>query len=120
MEVKEFITKDSGERRQFTTGAVRDITTGKPDFSLISPFAMKRLAMLMVRGAEKYGKFNWTKGMNFSTFWESFSRHANQFYMQESPEEDHLAAILFNIMAIMHFQEIGREEELNDLPKWKS
>lgn len=119
MEAQQFITKDSGERRLFDTGAVRDVTSGKPDYSLISPFAMKRLAMLMVRGAEKYGKFNWTKGMKFSVFWESFCRHSNQFYMQESPEEDHLAAILFNIMAIMHFQEVGRSEELNDLPNWK-
>lgn len=119
MEVKQFETKDSGERREFPTGARRDVNTNKPDFTLISPFALKRLAMLMVRGKIKYGPSNWMLGMPFTTLAESGMRHFQQFLANESPEEDHLAAILFNIMAIIHFQEVGREEELNDLPKWK-
>lgn len=118
-EEKEYETKDSGERQLFETGAKRDTQKGKPKYGLISPFAMKRLAMLMVRGAEKYGEWNWSKGMPFSRFYDSAERHLKQFYMNEESSEDHLAAVLFNIMCIIHFQEIGREQELNDLPKWK-
>ena len=31
--------------------------------------------------------------------------------------EDHLAAVLFNAAAIMHFQDTGRTD-LDDRPKW--
>lgn len=116
--IKKFETKDSGERREFSTGARRDVNDDKPDYTLISPFALKRLAMLMVRGRIKYGKSNWTLGMPYSVFAESAMRHFQQFLSNESPEEDHLAAVLFNIMAIMHFQETGRDKELDDLQKW--
>jgi hypothetical protein len=115
---KSFETKDSGARQEFDTGAKRDTQEGKPRYSLISPFALKRLAMLMVRGAEKYDEWNWEKGMPYSRFYESAERHLKQWYMQEEMQEDHLAAVLFNIMAIMHFQETGRTD-LDDMKVWK-
>lgn len=116
---KSFYTKDSGARQEFDTGAKRDTQDGKPRYSLISPFAMKRLAMLMVRGAIKYDEWNWEKGMPFSRLYDSAERHLKQFYLGEEPDEDHLAAVLFNIMAIIHFEEVGRGKELNDLKVWK-
>jgi DNA polymerase-3 subunit alpha len=73
---------------------------------------------MMARGAVKYDEWNWSKGMNFKRLYESMSRHAMQYYMGDR-SEDHLSAVMFNAMAILHFEEIGREEELNDLPKWK-
>jgi hypothetical protein len=115
----DFTTKDSGQRQEFATGAKRDTQSNKPRYALISPFAMKRLASLLARGAEKYDERNWEKGMPFSRFMESAMRHLNQYLMKEDPSEDHLAAVLFNIMAIMHFEEVGRTD-LDDLPRWIS
>ncbi len=109
----EFVTKDSGKRQKFKTGARRDIQEGKPRPDLISPFVLWRVGALMGRGAEKYGENNWTKGMPYSRFLASAMRHLVQFMMGDR-KEDHLAAVIFNIGAIIHFQETGRED-LNDL-----
>lgn len=116
MEVKQFETKDSGERQEFSSGAKRDTEKGKPRYDLISPQALTRLANLMARGAEKYDEWNWSKGMNMSRLYSSMNRHMIQFYLGDK-SEDHLAAVMFNAMAIIHFEETGRED-LNDLPKW--
>ncbi len=112
-----FKTKDSGARQSFESGAKRDTQEGKPRFDLISPFMMTRLASLMERGAVKYGEWNWEKGMPFSRFFASAFRHLMQYWKGDR-DEDHLAAVIFNLMAIIHFEEIGRED-LNDLKKWK-
>lgn len=117
MEVKEFQTKDSGEREDFNSGAVRDTEKGKPRYDLLSPFALTRWANLMARGAEKYNARNWEKGMNVSRLFSSAYRHLMQYYLGDR-SEDHLAAVLFNVGAIIHFEELGRED-LNDMPKWK-
>lgn len=109
-----FETKDSGKREDFSTGSVRDTQEGKPRQDLISPFALKRWGHLMARGAEKYGERNWEKGQPFSRLSGSGLRHLLQF-MEGDTSEDHLAAVLFNIGAIIHFQELGRDE-LNDMP----
>lgn len=108
-----FITKDSGSRQQFSTGAKRDIQDGKPRPDLISPHALLRLGALLARGAEKYGERNWEMGMPFSRFLASAHRHLLQF-MAGDRDEDHLAAVCFNIMAIIHFEEVERGD-LNDL-----
>ena len=62
----DFVTKDSGERRQFNTGAQRDVVTDKGRYDLISPIMIERLAKLLQRGAEKYNDRNWEKGMPLS------------------------------------------------------
>lgn len=111
-----FVVKDSGERQEFETGAKRDTQTGKPRYDLIPPLALKRVADLYAKGAIKYDEHNWTKGMPLSRFLASMMRHAMQFSMGDK-DEDHLAAVIFNALAIMHFQEIGRKD-LDDLFDW--
>jgi hypothetical protein len=111
-----FETKDSGERRQFDTWAQRDDSSQKSRIDLISPFALDRLGQLMRRWAEKYDERNWEKGMPYSVYLASACRHLNQF-MQWDEVEDHLAWVLFNLMAIMHFQQLDRHD-LNDLPTY--
>lgn len=111
--MSDFTVKDSGERQEFNTGAQRDTQTGKPRFDLISPFALRRVAMLYARGAEKYEERNWQKGMEFSRFYASMFRHMMQF-AEGDTQEDHLSSIVFNALAIIHFQETGRTE-LDDM-----
>lgn len=99
----EYITRDSGERQDFDSGARRDISHGKPRYDLIPLVAMRRWAELMGRGAEKYGDKNWELGMPVTRFLESGLRHFYQL-LEGDTSEDHAAAVLFNIAAVMHFE----------------
>lgn len=114
---KDYNLKDSGERQEFSTGARRDIQKGKGYYYLISPFMLERLAKWLEKGAQKYGERNWELGMPFSRFVDSAFRHLVKF-MLGMEDEDHLAAIIFNIMAIIHFQELLKND-LDDLPHYK-
>jgi hypothetical protein len=102
-------TKDSGNREEFTTGAVRDTRAGKGRFDLLPPSAIKRVAQLYQRGAEKYEARNWEKGMPFSRMVDSLLRHAFAVSAGQM-DEDHLAAVVFNALGIMEFQEHGRTD----------
>lgn len=99
----DYITKDSGKRESFESGAVRDTQEGKPRYDLIPPAPLKRVAELYARGAEKYSAHNWTRGMGTSRMLASAMRHLEQ-YRAGDVDEDHLAAVVFNIFGIMHFQ----------------
>lgn len=101
-----FTVKDSGQRAAFTTGAVRDTEAGKPRYDLISPFALRRLAEHMRKGAEKYEARNWEKGIPTERLYSSALRHLMQ-WAQGDRSEDHLSAVLFNIAGIVHFEEKG-------------
>jgi len=117
MNINKFELKDSGKREEFKSGAVRDTREGKGRFDLISPFFLKRLADVMEKGAVKYTSRNWEKGMEFSRLLDSALRHINQSLMGLQ-DEDHLAQASFNLMAVIHFQEMGRGD-LDDLPHFK-
>jgi len=112
--MSDYTLKQSGKKETFPEGAQRDSQKGKPRYDLIPPRALKRVADLYTKGAEHYGDRNWEKGMKFSRFFASLLRHAYQFSMGET-DEDHLAAVVFNALAIMHFQETYRYD-LEDIP----
>lgn len=108
---------DSGGRITYGNGmAMREPSTGKGRYDLISPFATRRLAEWMELGAEKYAPHNWEKGIPFSRYMDSAKRHLDKFVMG-AEDEDHLAAAAFNIFAIMHHQELG-QDELDDMPHY--
>lgn len=106
--------KDSGKREDFPTGAVRDTEEGKPRYDLISVLALTRLAHHLRKGAEKYTARNWEKGMDYSRLYSSALRHLMQWASGDR-SEDHLAAVLFNVMALTHFDELGCPD-LDDMP----
>lgn len=116
----EFITKDSGQRVEFDTGARRDIETGKGRYDLLPRSILKRDAQLYERGAAKYGDNNWKKGIPTSRFLSSAMRHLMQLANGED-DEDHGAAVRFNVAGIMFVREeiaAGRlPAELDDLQK---
>lgn len=117
-----FGLRTSGEEREFGPGlAVRDKADGKPRPDLRSPFAAIRVGEHLCKGARRYAPRNWEKGMPFSECVASLSRHLLQF-QQGDRAEDHLAAIVFNAEAIMHYQAMiarGRlPGELDDLPDY--
>lgn len=111
---KKFITKDSGERREFTTGSVRDRAIGKGRFDLLPLDVLRRLAQLYERGAIKYGADNWRKGQPLrASYVDSALRHLADLEARE-PTEDHAAAVLWNIVGYMWTLD---EIEAGRLPK---
>lgn len=119
--MSDFVTKDSGERRRFNTGAQRDVVTDKGRYDLISPIMIERLAKLLQRGAEKYDDRNWEKGMPLSVYMDSGMRHLYKF-LEGHRDEDHLIAAIWNLQALLHIEEmVGRgilPEDLLDLPTY--
>jgi hypothetical protein len=108
-----FKTIDTGARRNFETGAKRDVDEGKPRYDLLPVSALQRWALLLARGATKYSDRNWERGMPVSVFVASGLRHAYA-YLEGDRTEDHLAAILFNFGAIVEMEELVREGLLPD------
>lgn len=115
--------KDSGIREEFETGSVRDTQNGKGRYDLISPIATRRLAQHCEGGADKYGNRNWEKGQPLCRYIDSAKRHLDMF-LEGHRDEDHLAACLWNIAALIHTEEMVRRgllpKELNDLPSYLS
>lgn len=102
---------DTGERREFGTGAIRDVTTKKGWYAGISPIAMKRLAIVLQEGAAKYSPRNWEQGIILSSFVDSALRHLFQWANGEV-DEDHLGHCFWNIMALIHTEEKIRQRKL--------
>jgi hypothetical protein len=117
----DYITKDSGQREQHKSGAVRDVRSGKGRYDLITPLALKRLAGVYERGSIKYADRNWEKGMPLSRYLDSALRHIFQ-YIEGMRDEDHLAQAMWNIAAMIHIEEVIDRgllpKELNDMPDY--
>lgn len=114
----EYVTKDSGERQSYDSGMVRDVQKGKPDFFLLLtdlPYdkqLLTRWAALMERGASKYGRRNWQLAASeeeLERFKASAFRHFVQWITGED-DEDHAAAVLFNVNAAEFVKEKLKEE----------
>jgi len=105
--------KDSGERQDFNTGAVRDTVEGKPALELISPFAERRLGIWLEKGAKKYNLRNWEKGIPIERCLGSLQRHVNS-YRAGDKDEDHMAAAMCNVMFILHYEEMVKRGVLPD------
>jgi len=95
-----YTVKDSGQRESFAGGMVRDVTTGKVDYTLVLDGPMfERWAAHLTKGAAKYGKGNWLKAEGEAErqrFRESAFRHF-MAWMRGDADEDHAAACVFNI-----------------------
>lgn len=92
--------KDSGERTEFKTGAVRDRQKGKGRYDLLPPYAIKRLALHFENGADKYAARNWEKGMPTERYMDSAIRHLFE-YLSGLRDEDHLAAAAWNVLCLI-------------------
>lgn len=98
-----FVTKDSGRRESFPTGAQRDSQDDKPRYDLIPVEPLRRLAELYARGARKYSDDNFKKGMPYRRVYASLFRHLMQWASGDA-QEDHLAAVAWNAFALMFYE----------------
>ena len=109
---KQFITKDSGARQEYKSGMRRDIQDGKPRYDLMVAKThqhdmITRFAELLGRGANKYGDRNWEKAEGqeeLDRFIASATRHFFQ-WLKGMEDEDHAAAVFFNINAVEYLKE---------------
>ena len=105
--------KDSGNRREFKSGAVRDIQEGKGRMDLLPACAIIRLSKHFENGAKKYEERNWEKGIPTHSFIDSAIRHLMK-YLDGATDEDHLCAAAWNCMCCMWTEE--KRPDLIDIP----
>ena len=106
--MSQFEIKDSGERKEFESGMLRDTNASKARPDLCYPIGLPykeqmltRFAEHMASGAQKYSSRNWEKAngdAELERFKESAFRHFTQWFCGEK-DEDHASAVFFNIMA---------------------
>ena len=116
-----FELKQTGDKQKFSTGAQRDSASNKCRPDLVSPFAVDRVSWIYKHGADWYGDRNWERGMPFSRVLASLERHLVA-YKQGKTDEDHLGQLVWNGMALLHYEEVIKlgllPAELNDLPRY--
>jgi len=95
--------KQSKNNTEFSSGAHRDDRKGKLRMTLLPTDPLKRIMKRYLDGAEEYTENNWTKGMDYSVFYDSAQRHMIQWW-EGDETEDHLAAAAWNIMSLMHIE----------------
>ena len=104
----QFGIKDSGKREQFESGMQRDTEEGKVDYTYVLPGPMlERWAVHLMKGAEKYDRDNWMKGngqAELDRAKRSAFRHLIQ-WLNGDTDEDHAAAVIFNLNAAEYFKD---------------
>lgn len=109
--------KDSGRRRDFDTGSVRDTDAGKGAFHLLPFHALLEFARHMRDGGDKYGWRNWELGQPVASYLNSAIRHLYE-WLAGYRDEPHLRAAAWNVMAALETRELVRRgrlpEELMD------
>jgi hypothetical protein len=106
---------------EFETGAIRDTSEGKEDYvETISWLAMQAYARYMTKKASVYGPGNWRKGIPEESYERSMMRHAQKYLANKydgaslEPTEDHLCALMFNVIGLIHEREQRINKARND------
>lgn len=107
------ILKDSGARRSFGTGSVRDMATGKGTPHLLPLRAITLASQQMERGMKKYGARNWELGQPLSSYFDSAMRHLWKHWNGWT-DEPHLDAFVWNSLC---YAETAERIRIGILPK---
>lgn len=118
--IDQYKIKDSGTRRAFGTGAVRDCSSGKGRFDLVPMRPIIALAVHYEKGCMKYGDRNWEKGIPLHSFLDSAMRHLAKVMAGEN-DENHAIAAIWNMVCyyetLLRIQEGSLPKTLDDMPK---
>lgn len=109
------IIKDSGERREFASGAVRDMSEGKGRMDLLPWAAIMEVAKHCENGAKKYAEHNVDKGIPLHSLCDSAARHLAK-YLDGWDDEPHLLAAAWNLLWAIQME--IKHPEMCDVP-WK-
>lgn len=94
-----------GTTSKFGTGAVRSDTAEAFRFDLISPIGLREVARTCAEGAEKYGDWNWEKGMPVGDLLNHAIAHIYQF-LEGDRSEPHLPHAAWNLLAAIHSDQL--------------
>lgn len=108
--------KDSGNRREFSSGAVRDIQEGKGRMDLLPWAAIMEVSKHCENGAKKYGEHNVDKGIPVHSLCDSAARHLAK-YIDGWEDEPHLLAAAWNLLWAIQTE--IKYPELKDVP-WQN
>ena len=111
----ELSIKDSGDRTEFATGAVRDMHAGKGRMDLLPWGAIMEVSKHCEEGALKYGEHNVDKGIPTHSLCDSAARHLAK-YLDGWTDEPHLRAAVWNLLWALQME--LKHPELVDTP-WK-
>lgn len=100
--------KDSGNRTEFETGAVRDCKRGVGRMDLLPWYGIMEVSKHCEEGALKYGEHNVDKGIPLHSLLDSASRHLAK-YMVGMDDEDHLRAACWNLLWALNQRETHPE-----------
>lgn len=94
---------------QFSTGAVRSSDKAGVRYDLITPIGLRRIAETYKEGYDKYGAFNWERGMPISDILNHAIAHIYAYLSGQPTGEDDLAHAAWNLLAAMHMEETHPE-----------
>lgn len=101
---------------QFSTGAVRSADKNHVMYHLICPIGMRRMAETMKEGFDKYGAYNWERGMPIGDLLNHAIAHIYAFLsgvpsvdIKTGKVEDDLAHAAWNLFAAMRMEETHPE-----------
>ena len=103
----EHVTSTGKPLHKNPLGGNRDNANDKLDYTLVPIEALNRLVRHYMNGLKKYGRDNWKKlslPADIERYRQSMFRHLIQ-YLENKKDEDHLAAIIWNAMCLIYFEE---------------
>lgn len=109
------VIKDSGNRREFESGAVRDMQEGKGRMDLLPWAAIMEVSKHCENGAKKYGEHNVDRGIPTHSLCDSAARHLAK-YLDGWTDEPHLLAAAWNLLWAIQME--IKHKEMVDTP-WK-
>lgn len=116
--IQKHIFNQTGDRREFETGAHRDANNDKGRMDLIPWLAVIRNSKHFQKGAATHGERNWEKGIPISVLLDSGMRHLAKA-MAGLTDENHIDAGLWNIFCAVETLErikLGTmDAKLNDV-----
>ena len=107
------VIKDSGMRREFTSGAVRDMHDGKGRMDLLPWAAIMEVSKHAENGCRKYGEHNVDLGIKTSSFADSALRHTAK-WIEGWDDEPHLLAAAWNLLWAIQME--LKMPEMCDIP----
>lgn len=97
--------------------AKNDKLDKKPDLSLLPEIFCNQVAYVMMAGASKYGKFNYTKGHDLTQLTSAAVRHLKRMEAGEDLDQDtserlgieitHAACVCANMLMLLHQMQLG-------------
>lgn len=92
-------------QKSFQTMEGKKLDQGKPDLTLLNPWAQAEIAKAFEFGAKKYGRYNYRKGMKWLRIAAACLRHVNAWVWGEETDEEsglnhlaHAGACIFMLL----------------------